>query len=256
MRFMEEKVVIGGQNRMFVRNGVVHRPSHPWSDATRRLLQFCRAEGLEFVPEWRGRDEHGNEIFEYIEGEVGNYPLPVFLKSDTAVLSAGKTLRRFHDVTAQLIMDGALRLQFGALDPTQVVCHGDFAPYNCVFDSKGNIKGIIDFDGARLGPRSWDLSYAIYRFVPFVDFEGPDDGFGDFNNRINRLKMFFEAYGASRAEMIASVKLLPRRLLSLLDWMYKEAAAGNEGCKRNLQDKHHELYLRDIRALTTLHEAI
>ena len=62
--------------------------------------------------------------------------------------------------------------------------------------------------------------------------------------------------GASREEMIASVKLLPRRLLSLLDWMYKEAAAGNEGCKQNLRDKHHELYLRDIRALTTLHEAI
>ena len=73
MRFMEEKVVIGGQNRMFVRNGAVHRPSHPWSDGTRRLLEFSRGEGLEFVPEWRGRDEHGNEIFEYIEGEVGNY---------------------------------------------------------------------------------------------------------------------------------------------------------------------------------------
>ena len=98
-----------------------------------------------------------------------------------------------------------------------------------------------------LGLRSWDLSYAIYRFVPFVDFEGPDDGFGDFNNRLNRLKKFFEAYGASREEMIESVKLLPRRLLSLLDWMYKEAAAGNEGCKQNLQDKHLELYLRDIR---------
>lgn len=253
---MEEQIAIGGQNRVFICGGVVHRPRHPWSDGTRRLLQFCRAEGLGFVPEWRGRDEQGNEIFEYIEGEVGNYPLPEFLKGATAVVSAGKTLRRFHDVTAKLVLDDALRLQFGALDPIEVVCHGDFAPYNCVFDSRGNIKGIIDFDGARLGPRSWDLSYAIYRFAPFVDFDGLDDGFGDFSNRLNRLHTFFEAYGASREEMIASVKLLPRRLLSLLDWMYKEAAAGNEGCKQNLRDKHHELYLRDIRALTTLHEAI
>ena len=55
-------------------------------------------------------------------------------------------------------------------------------PYNCVFDGKGDIKGVIDFDGARLGPRNWDLSYAIYRFVPFVNFAGPDDGFGDFSN--------------------------------------------------------------------------
>jgi hypothetical protein len=71
---MAEQIVMGGQNRMFIREGVVHRPSHPWSEGTRRLLQFCRAEGLEFVPEWRGHDEQGNEVFEYIEGEVGNYP--------------------------------------------------------------------------------------------------------------------------------------------------------------------------------------
>ena len=253
---MTEKIVTGGQNRMLVREGGVHRPSHRWSDGTRRLLQFCRAEGLEFVPEWRGRDEQGNEVFEYIEGEVGNYPLPEFLKSRSAVISAGRTLRRFHDVTAKLIRAEALELQFEALDPIEVVCHGDFAPYNCVFDNNGEIKGVIDFDGARLGPRSWDLSYAIYRFVPFVDFEGPDDGFGDLSNRLERLKLFFDAYGTNRQETIESVRLLPRRLLSLLDWMYKEAAAGNEGCKQNLRDKHHEFYLRDIRALSALHEAL
>lgn len=104
------------------------------------MLDFCRAEGLEFVPEWHGRDEDGNEIFEYIEGEVGNYPLPEFLKNMTAVVTAGRTLRRFHDATAKLIGDHTLRLQLGALDPVEVVCHGDFAPYNCVFDSEGRIK--------------------------------------------------------------------------------------------------------------------
>ena len=253
---MPEQIVSGGQNRISIRGGVVHRPSHPWSGGTRRLLQFCRAEGLEFVPEWRGRDEQGNEIFEHIEGEVGNYPLPEFLKNSTAVITAGLILRRFHDVTAKLIGDDALHLQLSPLDPVEVVCHGDFAPYNCVFDREGRIKGVIDFDGARLGPRTWDLSYAIYRFVPLVDFDGPDDGFGDLSNRLHRLRAFFDAYGASREEMIASVKLLPRRLLSLLDWMYKKAAAGNEGCEQNLRDKHHELYLRDVRALTTLHETI
>jgi hypothetical protein len=45
------------------------------------------------------------------------------------------------------------------------------------------------------------LSYAIYRFVPLLDFEGPDDGFGDFSNRLERLKVFFDAYGASREEL-------------------------------------------------------
>jgi hypothetical protein len=138
---MSEKIVSGGQNRVFIRRGVDYRPSHPWSEGTRRLLDFCRAEGLEFVPKWHGRDEDGNEIFEYIEGKVGNYPLPEFLKNITAVVTAGRTLRRFHDATAKLTGDDTLRLQFGALDPVEVVCHGDFAPYNCVFDSEGRIKG-------------------------------------------------------------------------------------------------------------------
>jgi Phosphotransferase enzyme family len=173
---MSEEIVSGGQNRVFIRGGVVYRPSHPWSEGTRLLLEFCRAEGLEFVPEWRGRDEDGNEKFEYIEGEVGNYPLPKFLKNITAVVTAGGTLRRFHDATAKLIGKDTLRLQLGALDPVEVVCHGDFAPYNCVFDGEGRIKGIIDFDGACFGPRIWDLSYAVYRFVPLVDFDAPDDG--------------------------------------------------------------------------------
>ena len=48
---------------------------------------------MEFVPEWRGRDEDGHESFEYIEGQVGNYPLPEFLKNITAVLTALRSLR-------------------------------------------------------------------------------------------------------------------------------------------------------------------
>jgi Ser/Thr protein kinase RdoA (MazF antagonist) len=132
-------------------------------------------------------------------------------KNMTAVVTAGRTLRRFHDATAKLIGDDTLRLQLGALDPVEVVCHGDFAPYNCVFDSEGRIKGIIDFDGARFGPRIWDLSYAIYRFVPLVDFDAPDDGFGNLTTRLQRLRAFFDAYGASREQMIAAVEILPRR---------------------------------------------
>jgi hypothetical protein len=68
---MDEQILIGNQNRMIIRDGAVHRPSHPWSDGIRRLLQFCRTEDLEFVPEWRGQDEQGNEIFEYQNGREG-----------------------------------------------------------------------------------------------------------------------------------------------------------------------------------------
>jgi hypothetical protein len=80
-------------------------------------------------------------------------------------------------------------------------------------------------------------------------------GFGNLTTRLERLRAFFDAYGASREQMIAAVEILPRRLLSLLDECI-EATAGNEGCKQNLRDKHHGLYLRDVRSLTTLHERL
>jgi hypothetical protein len=54
-------------------------------------------------------------------------------------------------------------------------------------------------------------------------------------------------------DIITAGKLLPRRLLSLIDCMNNEAA---EVCKQNLQDKHRGLHLRAIRDLTTFYEAI
>jgi len=47
--------------------------------------------------------------------------------------------------------------------PAEVICHGDVAPYNCVFRD-GRPVAFIDFDTAHPGVRIWDLAYAAYRF--------------------------------------------------------------------------------------------
>ncbi|MFJ9374801.1 phosphotransferase [Streptomyces sp. NPDC101455] len=46
--------------------------------------------------------------------------------------------------------------------PVEVICHGDFAPDNCVFTGEGAV-GIVDFDAARPGPgpRAWDLALHV-----------------------------------------------------------------------------------------------
>ena len=69
---MSEEIVSGGQNRVFIRGEFVYRPSHPWSEGTRRLLDFCHAEGLEFVPEWHGRDKDGKARRAAPTAEIGN----------------------------------------------------------------------------------------------------------------------------------------------------------------------------------------
>lgn len=162
---MAEQILSGGQNDIIVRDGCVHRPAHPWSKTTREIVGACRNNGLEYVPQWLGTDAKGNEVFEYIEGTVGHDPLTPSFLCDRLLQSAGRSLRQFHDACASLVLRGDLIWQFEAMEPQQVVCHGDFAPYNCVFED-GRLVGLFDFDAARIGPRSWELSYALYRFVP------------------------------------------------------------------------------------------
>jgi Ser/Thr protein kinase RdoA (MazF antagonist) len=64
---------------------------------------------------------------------------------------AARLLRRFHDATAGSELAG----------DEEVVCHNDFAPWNTVF-VVGSPVAMIDFDGARPGPRIRDLSYALW----------------------------------------------------------------------------------------------
>jgi hypothetical protein len=56
---------------------------------------------------------------------------------------------------------------FPPREPVEVVCHGDLAPYNCVFDGD-RLVGVIDFDTAHPGPRLWDVAGGAYRLVPLV----------------------------------------------------------------------------------------
>ena len=53
------------------------------------------------------------------------------------------------------------------------MCHGDFAPYNVVLKGEQAV-GIIDFDTCHPGSRLWDISYALYRWSPFMHLKNPD----------------------------------------------------------------------------------
>lgn len=108
---------------------------------------------------------------------MGHDPLPYFLTSDVAVYSAGKTRGQFHAATRDLVHDETLRWQFAANQPSGVICHGYFASYNCTFKD-AQVVSVFDFDCAFAAPRLWDISYAIYRFSPFLNFSEFHDDFG------------------------------------------------------------------------------
>lgn len=208
------------------------------------LLRHLAEAGFDGAPRVLGIDEKGREVLDFVEGEVGHYPLSEPVRSQTALVSAGRLLRRYHDATADLASRAGTGWQFGPLEPVEVVCHGDFAPYNCVFrDAKA--VAIIDFDTARPGPRSWDLAYALYRFAPLTD-PANGDGFGDTLEQAHRARQFLDAYGASHELRTGAVEALGPRLHALVAFMRASAAAGDESFARHIAEGHADLYLRDI----------
>lgn len=240
----EQELAGGGTARVFRVGQTVRKPLRPWSPAVHRVLDHVRKQGFEDAPAVHGTDEQGRVILTYLEGAVGNYPLTDEVRSERALVTSARLLRRYHDATVDLAQDPGDHWQFGPVEPVEVICHGDFAPYNCVFDGE-TATGVIDFDAARPGPRAWDLAYALYRYAPLAH---PDnhDGWGTTEQQAHRARAFLDAYGCTREERATVMDTAAPRLQALADFLQEQAAAGDELFQRHIEAGHLALYVRDI----------
>ncbi|WP_285872141.1 phosphotransferase [Rhizobium mayense] len=163
-----------------------------------------------------------------------------------ALRSAARLLRRYHDCTA-LFMQPMLKDQKWQLPPRpplEVICHGDFAPYNVVLNG-GEVTGIIDFETAHPGARCWDLAYAIYRWAPLsADVAAKD--LGELDIQILRACSFLNAYDLPTEQRSALPGMIIDRLNALVGFMESEAADGVERYRRNVEEGHADIYRRDI----------
>jgi hypothetical protein len=202
----------GGNMGRVVRTGDrVTRDAGAWTPAVHQLLTHLQAAGVAGVPTPHDTTEDGREVVGFLEGAVPAYPMPPWVWADAALESAARLLRRIHDATAGLEIQGPWRSPVH--DPAEVICHNDFAPYNLVFDS-GVVVGVIDWDFASPGPRVWDLAYLAYRIVPLTTDDW-GDGFSGIE-RSGRLRRLLATYGAS-TEPDEVMTVLRRRLLDLAD---------------------------------------
>jgi hypothetical protein len=167
---MQEESLAGGNVTKVVRIGdTVRRSPGPWTPTIQRLLAHVRAKGLLWVPEPFGMDEAGREVLSFIPGTVP-HDMPEWIWSERVLKDVARALRAWHEATADFSEPDA-KWGLAPTSPREVICHNDFAPYNCIF-SGGRLVGAIDFDVCSPGSRIWDLAYTAYRFVPLMP--GPD----------------------------------------------------------------------------------
>jgi len=159
-----------GVHRRVVRVGdTVRRPVQPWTPTVHALLRHLADVGFACAPRPLGIDDKGREVLTYIEGESG--------PSGWAKVVGGQGLRNFarllrdyHDACRDFAPPPGATWSTGAAAPGagEVICHGDFGPWNVVWRGDRPV-GLIDWDFARPAPPMEDIAYALEYVAPFRD---------------------------------------------------------------------------------------
>lgn len=141
-------------------------------------------ERAEFVaaPRWLGFDDQGRDLLSWIAGEtftergqmhpyIGDPPTRIAF-TDEQIASVLRLLRRYHDTFAD-----------------DVICHGDFGPWNIVWRDCLPFA-VIDFDNVYRGDAADDVAYALRMFVSY--------GFANAvpKELVRRTRAALQAYGA------------------------------------------------------------
>ncbi|WP_405675969.1 phosphotransferase [Streptomyces sp. NBC_01511] len=169
----------GGFINQVVRVGDTVRRSRPVSGQraafTRELLRLFEERGWGGAPRYRGVDEQGREVLEYVEGQVA---LPV---SDARLARVAGLVREFHDLTAGSPL----------ADGREVVCHNDLSPGNtvCADDADGLPVALIDWDLAAPGDRIHDVAHVCWQYLDL----GPR--VPDVADAARRITLVCDAYG-------------------------------------------------------------
>ncbi|WP_245472089.1 phosphotransferase [Rhizobium jaguaris] len=132
----------------FRHDDIIYRRTLPWTASVHALLSALQAHGFVNAPLSGGYDAAWERV-SFVPGGTGDLDENENIRSLEALRSAACLLRRYHDCTA-LFMRAMLEDQTWQLPPRppfEVICHGDFAPYNVILNG-GEVTDIIDFETA------------------------------------------------------------------------------------------------------------
>jgi len=128
---MKEALVGGRVGKIHKIQDKIIRPVNKWTEDIHHFLRFLHEEGADFVPKPHGINENEEEVLSFVPGDVFN-SLPEDLLTDTVLISAAKLLLKFHVFSEKYISRLTKNEQWmlPVITPIEVMCHGDFAPYN------------------------------------------------------------------------------------------------------------------------------
>jgi Ser/Thr protein kinase RdoA (MazF antagonist) len=237
----------GGREGQIWRDGnTVTRPAGPWTPTVHRFLAHIRAAGFVGAPVPIGITEAGQEIVSFVEGRVSEDLRDPLVGSERMLRSAARLLRDFH-AASRGFLESDRQAQVWMLEPREpreIVCHGDFAPYN-VAGEGGAAVGLIDFDTIHPAPALWDLAYAVYRWAPLFS-SGHRGGVFAVETQLSRARIFCDAYGAAADERRHLPGMIAERLRTLVAFMRGRAEAGDETFVEDVEAGEAALYLADI----------
>jgi hypothetical protein len=231
----------GGRLNQVVRIGdTVHRPSGPWTPTVHSLLAHLRSRGFTLGPQPVGFDGAGREILSYLPGEtVGNsLPWPDWVWDERLLSQVGRATARYHLAVRDFRPVGVLPWRWGRaeLQPDQIVCHHDLAPYNVVVEG-GRLEGIIDWDLAGPGTARSELAFVAWQWVPLQDPAiARLFGWRARPDLARRLRLVLDSYGLTdRAGFVADV--IDRVRLNR-DVMVRKASEGDPAYVRLAEEGH------------------
>jgi hypothetical protein len=192
----------------------VYRPARYWTPAVHALLRHLEVAGFRYAPRALGTDDRGREVLTYIPGSSGSLGWAAVVPEDGLVRFA-HLLRAYHDAVRDFVPPPGTvwALGQGAPGPAELICHGDFGPWNVVWH-RGRPVGLLDWDFAGPGPALDDVAYALEYAAPFRDdamalkwlaYDHPPD-------RRRRIEVFAAAYGLESTDGLVERVIRRQRL--------------------------------------------
>jgi hypothetical protein len=244
----DDEVLSDRSDRPVLRFGsTVRHPIQPWTPAVHALLNYLQEAGFPYAPRVVGIDD-GTEILTYIEGDSGAEGWSS-VADEEGLIAAAKMMRAYHDTVAlwrpeqpPVWFNGVA----GTGGPGEVVCHGDFAPWNIVWHGTQPV-GLLDWEYASPGPPRRDVAYALDCMAPFradadclesLRYPAPPD-------RRRRIELFAEAYGLTSTSWLVDAVIANQ--VSAIETIRRLASEGYERQIAMVADQYPEQLEQHIR---------